>query len=69
MREPWIGSVARRIVAPICGEFACGAFTGRSSLELRHDDKEMRVRNIRLGWNGLGVLLGAVVHIDSEHAR
>jgi len=53
----------------MCGEFACGAFTGRSSLTLRYDDKEMRVRKIRLGWNGLGVLLGAVAHIDSEHAR
>jgi hypothetical protein len=53
----------------MCGEFACRAFTGRSSLTLRHDDKEMRVRKIRLGWNGLGVLLGAVARIDSEHAR
>jgi hypothetical protein len=69
MREPWIGSVARRIVARICGEFACEAFTGRSSLTLRHDDKEMRVRKIRLGGNGLAILLGAVAHNDSEHAR
>ena len=69
MREPWIGSVARRIVASICGEFACGAFTGRSSLTLRRDRKEIRVRKIRLGWNGLGVLLGAVAFIDSEHAH
>jgi len=69
MREPWIGSVARRIVASICGGFGCEAFTGRSSVTLRRGDKETRVRNIRLGWNGLGVLLGAVAHIDSEHAR
>src|SRR5258708_33771177 len=27
MREPWIGSVARRIVASICGGFAREAFT------------------------------------------
>jgi hypothetical protein len=68
MREPWIGSFARRIVAPICGEFACGAFTRRSSVVLR-DDKEIRVREICLGWNGLGWLPEAVMHIDREHAR
>jgi hypothetical protein len=70
MREPWIGSVARRIVASIYGEFACGAFTRRWSLTLRRDrNKETSVRKIRLGWNGLEVLLGAVAPIDSEHAH
>jgi hypothetical protein len=69
MREPWIGSVARRIVASICRGFACEAFAGRSSMTLRRCDKETRVRKIRLGWNGLEVLLGAVAPIDSEHAH
>jgi len=67
MREPWIGSVARRIVASICGGFACEAFTGRSSVTLRRCDKETRVLKMRLGWSGLGVLLGAA-HMHSEHA-
>jgi hypothetical protein len=67
MREPWIGSVARRIVASICGEFACEVFTGRSSWTLRRCDKETRVRKIRLGWSGLVILLGAV-DMCSEHA-
>jgi hypothetical protein len=67
MREPWIGSVARRIVASICGEFACEVFTGRSSLTLHRCDKETRVLRMRLGWSGLGVLLGAV-DMRSEHA-
>jgi hypothetical protein len=31
IHQPWIGSLARRIVAPVCGEFACELFTGRSS--------------------------------------
>jgi 1-deoxy-D-xylulose 5-phosphate reductoisomerase len=69
MREPWIGSVARRIVASICGAFACEAFTGRSSVTLHRCDKETRVRETRLGWNGLEILLGAVAPIDSEHAH
>jgi hypothetical protein len=67
MREPWIGSFARRIVAPICGEFACGAFTGHSSLTLRRSDKEMRVRKMRLERYGLGILPAAGAQIDSEH--
>jgi hypothetical protein len=68
MREPWIGSVARRIVASICRGFACEAFTGRS-VTLRRCDKETRVRKMRLGWSGLGGLPRAVAPIDSEHAH
>ena len=49
--------------------FAFDVFIGRSSVTLRRGDKETRVRNIRLGWNGLAVLLGAVAHMHSEHAR
>jgi hypothetical protein len=66
MREPWIGSVARRIVASICGGFGCEAFTGRSSVTLRRCNKETRVRKMRLGWSVLEVLLGAA-HMHSEY--
>jgi len=56
-------------VASICRAFACEAFTGRSSVTLRRCDKETRVRETCLGWNGLEILLGAVAPIDSEHAH
>jgi hypothetical protein len=58
MREPWIGSFARRIVAPICGGFAREAFTRRSFIRASRCDKETRVR-----------YLPAMTHIDSEHAN
>jgi hypothetical protein len=67
MREPWIGSFARRIVAPMRDGFAGEAFTGRSSWTLRRCDKETRVLKMRLGWNGLGVVLAAA-HTHKEHA-
>ena len=70
MREPWLGSFARRIVAPIRGGIACEAFTGRSSWTLRRCDKETRVLKMRLGWSGLRVLLGAAqMQMQSERAH
>ena len=68
MREPWIGSFARRIVALICGGFACEAFTRRSSVALRRSDKEIHVFAECLGRNGLDVM-PVTARIDSEHAR
>jgi hypothetical protein len=67
MRQPWIGSFSRRIVAPIRGGFACGVFTGRSSWTLRRCDKETRVLKMRFGWSGLEVLLEPA-HMHNEYA-
>jgi hypothetical protein len=69
MLEPWIGSFAGIIVAPICGGFACATFTRRSSTPLRRSAKrEIRVLKVCLGRNGLDAT-SAAVRVDSEHAH